>query len=216
MRYEAVLFDLEGTIVDFQWRTDKAIEQTLGVLKDFGFDMSVFNGCDYASLYNKAIDEAEKRGLRAEKVRKAMDQIYDAVDNDALQRWVPKDDTKNTLRGLRDRGFGTALVSNVGNKAVRSVLSRFDLNQFLDVVITRNSVKRLKPECEGIILALEKLGVGKDSLLFVGDSITDILTCRAAGVEVAIVLGGEHRKEELERYKPDFILPRLGEVFSVL
>lgn len=212
MRYKAILFDFEGTLVDFQWKMDEAVEETLEALSTFGFAPDTLSGCDYAALFNVAMEESEKLGLPVERVRKKIEKIYDRYDMDALSRWTPKDDVAYVLDNLRNRNILTSLVTNAGEKAVSLLLRRFDLDRMLKPIITRNSVNKLKPDGEGIHRALGALRVrGKDTL-FVGDSVTDILASKQAGVEIVIIPGGENQLEEIEAYGPDFIVGGLSEI----
>jgi len=215
MGYKAVLFDFEGTLVDFQWKMDEAVEEALDALSIFGFDTDIFSGCDYAALFNKTMEESQRLGLPVEKVREKIDKIYDRFDMDALSRWTPKDDARYVLENLIDRGILTGLVTNAGEKAVSLLLRRFDLDRLLKPVITRNSVKRLKSEGDGLQLALDSLKVEKREALFVGDSITDILASRVVGIDIAVIPGGESNREEIEAYGPNFILVALSEILRI-
>lgn len=66
------------------------------------------------------------------------------------------------------------LVTNIGEYAIVKALKLFDLQEFFDVLITRNHVKFLKPNPEGLNLAMEKLDTTPRQVIFVGDSVNDI------------------------------------------
>ena len=65
---------------------------------------------------------------------------------------------------------------------------------------------------EGLHRALGALRVRERETLFVGDSVTDILASKDAGVGIVIILGGESQREEVEAHGPDFILGGLSEI----
>jgi phosphoglycolate phosphatase-like HAD superfamily hydrolase len=90
------------------------------------------------------------------------------------------------------------------------------LERLLNVVITRSDVRRLKPEGDGIQLALDALGVAKEKALFVGDSVNDIAAAREVGVDVAIILGGESERRYIERHNPKLMLRSLSQVLQIL
>jgi len=215
MAYKAVLFDLEGTLVDFQWKMDEAVGEAIKALSIFGFDIAVFSGSDYAALFNKAMEESQRLGFSVERVREKIEEIYDRFDMDALSRWTPKNDAAYILENLINRGILTGLVTNAGQKAVSLLLRRFDLDGLLRPVITRNSVEKLKPEGEGLHQALGALKAGQGETLFVGDSVTDILASKAAGVDIAIIPGGESSREEIAAHCSDFILGSLSEILRI-
>jgi HAD superfamily hydrolase (TIGR01549 family) len=215
MEYKAVLFDFEGTLVDFQWKMGVAVEEAQEALSNFGFGTDSFSGCDYAALFNKAMEESQRLGLPVERVGDQINKIYDRFDMDALSRWTPRSDVPHIFEDFINRGILIGLVTNAGLKAVSLFLRRFNFDGMLNIVITRDSVRKLKPEGEGLQMALDALNVEKRQALFVGDSITDILASRMVGVDIAVILGGESNREEIEVYKPDFIIGTLTEILRI-
>jgi HAD superfamily hydrolase (TIGR01549 family) len=202
--------------VDFQWNIDEAIEEILAALAALGFDKDVFSRYDYATLFNKAVEESERLRLPAQVVIEKIGEVYDRFDMDAAERWTPKDNAKYVLENLMKEGVLTGLVTNAGRKAISMLLERFDFKRLLSVVITRNEVSRLKPQGESILKAIDDLQVSKGETLFVGDSVTDIKATEDAGVDVAMVLGGESRRQDMEKHKPKFILYSLSEVLKLI
>jgi HAD superfamily hydrolase (TIGR01549 family) len=214
--YRAILFDFEGTLVDFQWNIDEAVEELLAVLAALGFDQGVFSKYDYATLFNRAMEESKLLRLPSAVVLKKIGEVYDRFDMDAAKRWTPKEDAKYVLENLMKEGVLTGLVTNAGRKAISILLERFDFKRLLNVVITRNDVSKLKPHGESILKAIHTLKAKKREALFVGDSVTDIKATEDAGVDVALVLGGESNRIDVEKYKPKFILYSLSEVLKVI
>ncbi len=104
------------------------------------------------------------------------------------------------------------LVTNVGRKAIDQALARFGLPGFLNAVVTRDDVEFLKPSGEGIRAALRKLGADAGGAIFIGDSVTDILAARDAGVSIAIIQGGESNAEALCAARPTFYFRSLQEL----
>lgn len=209
------MFDFEGTLVDFQWKTDEAVREALAILGVLGFDEGAFRKYDYATLFNQAMEKVEGMRLPPKGVLEKMGGLYDRFDMDAATRWTPKDDAKYVLENLIRRDVSTGLVTNAGLRAVSPLLQRFDFKRFFDVVVTRNDVKRLKPHAEGILQAIDTLQVDKRETLFVGDSVTDIKATGRVGIDMAMVLGGESKRQDIEEYKPRFILSSLSEVLQL-
>ena len=214
--YKAVLFDFEGTLVNFQWKTEEAMGEALTALETLGFDVNVFRRYDYSELFNKAVDESERLGLPLELVRGKIEEVYDRFDMDGVQRSTPREDAKYVLENLMKEGVLTGLVTNAGRKAISLLLERFDFKRLLSVVITRNDVEKLKPHGESILKAIDTLQLGKRKILFVGDSVTDIRATLQVGIEVAIVLGGESKTQDIEKCNPRYILRSLSEVLEII
>lgn len=213
--YSAILFDFEGTLVDFQWNTDEAVTELLAALAALGFDRGVFSKYDYATLVNRAMEESKLLRLPSAVVLEKIGEVYDRFDLDATKLWTPKEDTKYVLENLMKEGVLTGLVTNVGRKAITVLLERFDFMKLLSVIITRNDVSKLKPHGESILKAIHALKTNKREALFVGDSVTDIKATEDAGIDVAVVLGGESKRQDMEKHKPRFILSSLSEVLQL-
>ena len=88
-------------------------------------------------------------------------------------------------------------------------MSQYLSEDFLDIVVGGEDVSCPKPDPEGLRHALSVLGVSPQEVLYVGDSIVDAETARAAGVDFAGVLHGMTTREELCRYPHVVILPDL-------
>ena len=210
-----VLFDLEGTLVDFQWKLEEAEAElrraAAGVL---GCGPERFAGLNYAGIWEAAM-EAGSPALRA-RMEQTLGPIYDRYDLDAATRWTLRPGAAPVLTRLRELGVPTALVTNVGRKAVARILARLGIDRGLGTVVTRNDVPRMKPAPDGIRKALDALGATATEALMVGDSLSDIGAARAAGCRVAIVLGGESTEAAIRAARPDRVLTDLGEILGAL
>lgn len=213
--YKAVIFDLEGTLVNFQWNEKAAIDETLLVLESMGIKRKIFPNHDYATIFNKALDECTNLGYEKDIVRHKISQIYDRYDMDALRRWSLRSDSFYVLNRLKERAIPISMVTNVGRKAVELLIKQTNIEQFFNIIITRDDVDRIKPSGEGIEKALKELMVNKSEVLYIGDSVTDILATKEVGMDSAIVIGGESDLSEIMKYNPNFILKSLSEVLSL-
>lgn len=202
-----VVFDLEGTLVDFQWDIEDGERRAGDALVRLGFPEDAFEGLNYAAILNAAVRRAPEFGRRASTARDVVDAVYDDCDADALRRWSLRDGAEEVVQGVHDRG----LVTNVGRAATDALLDRHGLA--FDVVVTRDDVDLVKPEPEGLRQAADEVG---GDPLFVGDSLTDIWAGEAVGLDVAIVLGGETPESAIRAAAPAFLLASLRELPDVL
>jgi HAD superfamily hydrolase (TIGR01549 family) len=194
-RFDLILFDLEGTLVDFQWRLDEAVREILPVLADSGIDTRRYSPSpDYADLFNTTRDLTQDWDSRqSSRLFDRLGIIYDKYDKDALSRWAPYPDTLSLLAALSASGYRLGVVSNCGARAVHTVLAKFSLSDYFEIILSRNEVARIKPSPEGLILALERLGAPPDRALFIGDSVNDILAAQAVPMSSCFLSGGESR-----------------------
>ncbi len=213
---EAVLFDFEGTLVDFQWKIPEAVAEVLEMLLSMGFGKTELKSRKYSTLVREAMEAAPRLDLRPEAVREAIGAVYDRYDEDALTRWKMRPGALDFLFALRSRGVRTALVSNVGAKALAKAITRLGLRPLLDVFLSRNDVANLKPSPDGINLALETLGARRKASLFIGDSLDDVHAAHGAGLRALIITNGETPREEILRAQPHATFERYGELLAAI
>ncbi len=213
---EAVLFDFEGTLVDHQWNRQKAVEETLKRLQALGFPTTRIQGRKYSLLKHEVIAIASEVGLPPDPFISEIDCIYDQFDEDALSRWSLRPLVKDFLSSLKTYGLHTGLVTNLGAKVLKLGLKKLALLPLFNVVVSRNDVNQPKPNGEGILLALHRLGVLKEKALFIGDSLDDIQAAQEAGVPVIIIQGGENSEAEILARGPDALIQDYGDLLASL
>ncbi len=206
-RVAAVIFDFEGTLVDFQWRLAEAEAQLRAAFASLGYGTTG----NYAQLWNAAASLAMRDGRWAA-LRSRLGPIYDRWDADASTRWSARAGAGELLHALADRGLRTGMVTNIGRASLSNALARLGFDDRLAPVVSRDDVDFLKPRPEGILRVLSDWKLSPQEALFVGDSRADVLAARAAGVRVAIVRGGECDESEFDALPPDRMVSRLEEI----
>jgi phosphoglycolate phosphatase len=209
---EAILFDFEGTLVDFQWKISDAVEEALQVLEDMGFAKDRIRSRKYSTLLPEALKLAPELGLKADHVREQIFMVYDRYDEDALTRWTLRPLAKDFIRTITEKGIRTGLVSNIGIKTLLRALAKLGLERCFEVVLSRNDVMNLKPSPDGIRLALERMGAKRENTIFVGDSLDDIHGAKNAGLRVLIISEGENHRDEILAAKPDYVIRSYDEL----
>jgi len=215
LEVEAVLFDFEGTLVNFQWQLQPAVEESLAVLEAVGLKREWYGPRpNYASIYNDTLRFCrEGRGQAAGgRVMDIIDAIYDKYDDDAESRWSLYPDTLSMLSELGEHGLPMGLVSNIGKKALRKAMDRLALSDRLAVVISRNDVEQLKPDAGGLTQAAAALGVNPSHTIFIGDSRKDVVAARRAGMLAGFLTGGEESPQTLTGNPADIEINRLSEL----
>ncbi len=195
--YRAVIFDFEGTLVNFAWDKENAVREVRELLMSNGVSA---NG-SYAELYNFVA--ANHPDLKSD-----VDMIYDRYDLMASRVWKLKNEVPQVLSSI---SAVKAVVSNVGGGLLRKLLNDYGIMNYFYTVTGRRDVRMLKPSDEGLRCTLEKMNVCSDETLFVGDSVSDVLACRKTGMDVAVV-EGESSFEELDA---DYKLSSLSDILSL-
>jgi phosphoglycolate phosphatase len=218
-KVKEVLFDFEGTLVDFQWQLEPAVAETLGALSKAGFQRQWYGEKPgYAHIYNHTVDLANqgKGQGTSDSAPALVDTIYDRFDADALTRWNLYPDTLEMLGTLRHQGFRMAVVSNVGKRSLQAAMEKLQLSHLIQVVISRDDVFKIKPHPEGLLTAAKALGVKPAEVLFVGDSRNDVGAARQAGMQAGYLRGGEDSPEAMALFPADIELDKLLQLPPIL
>jgi len=203
--YKAVIFDFEGTLVNVAWDVDRALAEVREFLREMNNELEFAH---YAEIYNLISKSREE-------LIKEIDEIYDRYDEMALNSWRLKEDVLYLLERLEKLGIKRALVTSIGKRSLEKALTKFKIYDKFSVVVTRDDVRFLKPEPEGILKAIEKLGVGRNSILYIGDSVSDVRAALKAGVDV-VALQGESSREELEDAGSKYVLESPSDILEII
>lgn len=181
----ALLFDLDGTLVDTAPELAEALNRTLAALGRPPADAARVRGWigDGArALLGKALgapaDEHAWALFAAE---------YAAAcgTNSALYPGV-----RPMLERLAARGLRLAVLTNKEGRFAHQVLARHDITAHFDLLVAGDTLAVKKPHPGVVRHALDALGVDADEAALVGDSPTDVRTARAAGLRAWIVRHG--------------------------
>jgi pyrophosphatase PpaX len=120
------------------------------------------------------------------------------------------------VREIKAAGIQTGLVTSKNRQGALRGLKLVGLEALMDVLVCADEVTNPKPHPEPVEKAVELLGAERGTTVYVGDSVHDMLSGRAAGVRTAAALWGPFGREYLETTKPDYWLERPGDLASLL
>jgi HAD superfamily hydrolase (TIGR01549 family) len=214
----AVLFDLEGTLVQTPWEDPQHVlefrRQTKTKLTELEIPPSILDGIERSTLMrNKALEYAEENFSEASKHKyhQEMEKFLNQYEQDAARRSKPFPETISILDELKKLGVKMGLVTNTSREAVDIVFQLHALQKYFDVIITRNDVEKLKPDPEGVLLAIRELKV--NSFFMIGDLLLDMLAAKDANGVFIVVK--RNPKDELN-VPADYSVRSLSEVQSIV
>lgn len=212
---EAVLFDLDGTLMD----TDDQIVENLALrLQQLG----------WPGLYRNA----RRLVMLAETPANGLITLLDAVGLDApllaVRNWLRglrgtagpanyplMEDADKMLAELKQR-YRLAVVTTRGQEDADAFLTQHGLHDMFDLIVTRQDTWRLKPHPAPIRRAAERLAVPAERCVMVGDTTVDVQSARRAGAKTVAVTCGFGERRELERAGADVVLDCVADVSSLL
>jgi pyrophosphatase PpaX len=110
----------------------------------------------------------------------------------------------DVVRAIRARGLRTAVVTSKNREGASRGLRLVGLESEIEIVVAADDVERPKPHPEPVQRAVERLCADPGRTLFVGDSIHDLTSGREAGVLTGAVLWGPFGRRDLEPAVPDY------------
>ena len=141
-------------------------------------------------------------------------QILHEIEIRAAEKGKLIPGVEGTLKSLRGKGIKIGIVTRNCEDAVRKVFP--NINDFCDVFVSRNSVKKVKPHPDHLTYAMESLNTSGEESVMVGDHIIDIQAGKRVGMKTIGVLTGRTKKEEFEKAGADYILREASEVCNLL
>ncbi|MDE6589662.1 MAG: HAD-IA family hydrolase, partial [Oscillospiraceae bacterium] len=117
---------------------------------------------------------------------------------------------------LKRAGVRAAIVSTKPGDTIRQIFAHQGQLELLDLVIGGDEVSRAKPDPEGLVLALERLGLAAGQVLFCGDTVIDAATAEAGGCDFCAVLNGTTLREAFADYPHVHIAEDLASLQSWL
>lgn len=210
-RYEAYLFDLDGTLVD----SAPDLHQTLNRI----LEAESLNAVTLEEVRN-FIGEGARRLLErsltaqgAEVTDARLDRLLEAylahygrhfADHSRL---FPK--VRDSLGALQKRGAKLAVVTNKFERLARAVVAAFELQHHFPVILGGDTLPERKPSALPVLEACARLGVALDAAVMIGDSVTDVGAARAAKIDVFCVPYGYNHGQDIRLAGADGVITDL-------
>jgi pyrophosphatase PpaX len=129
---------------------------------------------------------------------------------------TPYEGIAELLESLNDRGARIAVVSLKPRRAGEREIDFTGLRSMIDLSVWGDDVARPKPEPDGVIRAMARLGANACSTIVIGDSPADILMGQAAGTRTAAALWSGSGREPLLAASPDLALDEPGDLLKAM
>lgn len=187
-----VVFDLDGTLIDSAPDLHAAANRLMSELSLPTFDLATitsFIGNGLAKLVERCLAGAGEAGRGVDPDRAF--ERYKALYAEGASRLTrPYPGVVESLAALSEAGCRLGIVTNKSEGLALSTLADLGLAPHFEVVIGGDTLHTRKPEPEGLLLAVDRLGGMKADALFVGDSEVDAETAARAGLRFALFAGG--------------------------
>jgi len=212
VRPAAVVFDLDGTLIDSRHDITAAINL---MRADLGLPPLALE--QVVTLVGEGARRLIERALpeRPDAVDHALARYLEHYSRVCLETTRPYPGVPEMLAALAGR-YPLALLSNKGETLSRKILDGLDLSRFFREVLGGDSLATRKPDPAGLRLLAGRLEVPVERLLLVGDTWIDAETAGNAGCAFALVEWGFPRPPKLDEVKADLRVARAEELTAAL
>lgn len=216
-RPRAVLFDVDGTLVDSNYLHVEAWHHAFGQLGVSADAWRIHRaiGEDSARLITAIAGERDETWV--ERAKRLHSDFY----RDLAPRLRPFDGSRELLAALADRGIRVVLATSAPRDELELLLEAIDAGDAIHATTSADDVETAKPDPAIIAVALERAGVEPPHAVFVGDSTWDMIAAGRAGVRAYGLRSGGTSSVELTDAgaravfdDPGDLLANLDEVFG--
>lgn len=216
MRYKAVVFDLDGTLLNTLEDLKDAVN---AVLKERKMpernleEIRNFVGNGIAKLIQRSVPAGTAEKETGE-VLAAFREYYGAHCQDKTE---PYEGILELLSQLKKKGFFVAVVSNKADFAVKELIP-FYFDDLIPVVMGENEAGGIpkKPAPDMVWKALQALGCSREEAVYIGDSDVDVQTARNSKLDFIGVSWGFRGRDFLEKQGAEVIVDKPIEILEVI
>lgn len=186
---DAVIFDMDGVLIDARDWHYEALNRALGLL---GYEITRY---EHLTTYDGL---PTKRKLRMLTVERGLPEELHGFINALKQQYTlelvatrckPVFQHEYALAHLKTAGYLIGVASNSVRRTVEEMMNRSALMRYLDIVVSNEDVERPKPDPEMYLTAMERLGTAPARTLIVEDNENGVKAAMAAGAHVMVVDG---------------------------
>lgn len=198
-KYQAVIFDLDGTLLNTLEDLHGAVNHTMSAL-----NCPLRALQEVKSFVGNGIKKLIERSLpvdRKSDVGTAYEIFCEYYAEHNAEKTVPYAGMVGLIERLKQKGVGMGVVTNKADFAAQALCQKFFGDAFTAVIGAKENLPR-KPDPAGVRKALSVLNVSAENAVYVGDSDVDYYTAKNAGVDCVLVSWGFRDKPLLTLLKP--------------
>lgn len=216
MKYEAILFDLDGTLLDTA--LDLA-DATNYVLKKHNVaPISDAQAKRYASdgmraLLKSGIDEEKWDQYDFEEMRLEFLEYYNTHIN---VRTVFFKDMDKLLNALNQNNIKVGIVTSKPDHLANLLLRKFKEFNFISEIVGCDLLTKCKPDPEPLLYTCNKLNVDPKKCVYIGDHIRDIEAGKNANMDTILAKWGYIKEEDLQSFNATYVADDVAHLAKII
>ena len=214
MKYKAVLYDMDGTVLDTLGDLVNAVNHTLehfNMPQRSEKQIMGYLGNGARNLITQAAGE----GASSELIDEMLAFYLPWYNSHCTILTAPYPGIIELMQTLKAAGVKQAVISNKQDSAVKPLAAQY-FPGLLESALGESETVKKKPNPDAVLAALKELGVDKCDAIYVGDSEVDVQTAINADMACAAVSYGFRSVEELEAAGAKMIFHTVKELSEYL
>ena len=197
-KYKAIIFDLDGTLIDTEINFKDMKIAIVNKLKE-KFNIEFNNEQIYKARVTEILSYVLSKVNEKERnsVIQRVFEIAEQFEMPAAKEAKLRKNVVTVLEELKKRGVKLAVITNEGKRVTTFLIESFGIADYFDIIVTRDDVGVLKPNPKGLLKIIDFLKLDKSQILLIGDSHIEIETARNAGITAWGILNGFGKRNEL-------------------
>jgi len=216
MKYKAVIFDLDGTLLD---TLEDIADAANSILSRFSFPQHDLQ--TYKYFVGEGIKKLVQRALPQKKFEKDfIAHCVTLMQAEYSKRWANKTlvypEVPDILDSLTHQGIKMAILSNKPDNFTKAMVAKFLLKWQFSIIQGEKSFVPKKPDPAAALVIAERLKLPPRTFLFLGDSEIDMKTALAAGMYPVGVRWGFRTAEELIASGAKVLIKNSADLINVI
>ncbi|CRZ34422.1 phosphoglycolate phosphatase [Herbinix hemicellulosilytica] len=214
MKYDTIIFDLDGTLLN---TLDDLKDSLNFALAKHGYEEKTLE--EVRRFVGNGVQKLVERSLPAntstEDMQKCLATFKEHYKDNMQNKTRPYDGIKELLAELKNSNYRMAIVSNKFDAAVKALVKDY-FGEYITVAIGESATVKSKPAPDSVYAAIKEMGSDIKNAIFVGDSETDVQTAKNAGLPCVGVTWGFRTRDILLKEGADYIIDTPKELLDII
>lgn len=206
---QAVLFDLDGTLVETDIDFSRLREATLQLIAEYGVDTSPLRELDALGAVEQAVQTLRQQGHeeRGAELRQRAFARLQAMEMAYCASPRPVPGAYELLEALKGQGAQLGIITRNDREVALRTLHTLQIPY--DLLVSRDDVQKVKPHPQHVMVALEEWQVAPSLCVVVGDYWMDVVAGKAAGCRTVGIWRWDVPLNPFRHHPPDVLVREL-------